>query len=203
MSSEASRFVMRPTRELDREEAAKAAQLVQSALPSYFGSMGSENAGSVITSDFNSNGTELEDCQAALAGGSVAGILCTYPMAELEERQYRSVQLVARTLAADDYRRFADNLRTLRSGLPTIAGDGTYLAFIAVDESAKGSGLANHLMQQAIATAGQAPLLLTVKNNNPRARSFYKRHGFAVADEGSQFSLLQRGGLGNDASLAL
>jgi ribosomal protein S18 acetylase RimI-like enzyme len=203
LSSEASRFVMRPTRELDHKQAIDAARLVRSALPGYFEAMGAENADSVIMSDFESSGTELQGCQAAVVDGSVAGILCTYPMAELAERQYRSVQLVARSLGADDYLRFAASLRTLRSGLPTIAGEGIYLAFIAVDDSAKGSGLANQIMREAVLAAGSAPLLLTVKNDNRRARTFYERHGFELAEEGNQFSLLERRSPSDEASPAL
>jgi hypothetical protein len=194
---------MRPARELNGKQAIEAARLVRSALPGYYEAMGAENADLVIMSDFESSGAELEGCQAAVVNGSVKGILCTYPMAELEERQYRSVQLVARSLSAGDYRRFAANLRTLRSGLPTIAGEGTYLAFIAVDDSAKGSGLADQLMHEAVASAGSAPLLLTVRNDNRRARAFYERHGFESAEEGNQFSLLERRSPSDEASSAL
>jgi ribosomal protein S18 acetylase RimI-like enzyme len=113
-------------------------------------------------------------------------------MDQLAERQYRSVQLVARTLPRDEYARFAVNLRDLRSGLPPIEGDGTYLAYIAVDPSKQGSGLAHKLMAEATAAAGRKPLLLTVRNNNSRARAFYTRHGFHLSVEGRDFSLLQR-----------
>jgi ribosomal protein S18 acetylase RimI-like enzyme len=113
-------------------------------------------------------------------------------MDELAERQYRSVQLVARTLPRDEYARFAANLRDLRSGLPQIQGDGTYLAFIAVGTSEQGSGLAHKLMAEAIEAAGRKPLLLTVRNNNERARAFYTRHRFHLAAEGRDFSLLRR-----------
>jgi ribosomal protein S18 acetylase RimI-like enzyme len=149
-------------------------------------------AGIVVCRDFGEGGTELEPCLAATKGVEVRGILCTYPMDELAERQYRSVQLVARTLPRDEYARFAANLRDLRSGLPQIEGDGTYLAFIAVGTSEQGSGLAHKLMAEAIEAAGRKPLLLTVRNNNERARAFYTRHRFHLAAEGRDFSLLRR-----------
>ncbi|UUR06944.1 GNAT family N-acetyltransferase [Sphingomonas glaciei] len=172
----------------------KAARLIQSALPGYYEAMGLEGADAVVTSEFGASGCELENCDAFIDAGAVLGVLCTYPMTELAERQYRSVQLVARTLSGDQYRSFAANLRDLRSGLPAVEGDGTYLAFIAVAAEAKGSGLANRVMNTAISSAGEGPLLLTVRNDNARAQAFYARHGFAVAAKGERFSLLRRDG---------
>ena len=183
---------MQPVYDLGSQAVLQAACLVQSALPDYFETMGPEQANAVVTAEFGSADCELARCMAALDGYDVPGILCTYPMNELAERQYRSVQLVARTLTMEEYRSFAGNLRSLRSGLPDIVGKGTYLAFIAVAVRARGTGLANALMVEAIERAGSEPLLLTVRNDNRRARAFYDRHRFIVAAEGTQFSLLKR-----------
>lgn len=172
----------------------EAARLIQSALPGYYEAMGSEAADAVVTLEFGSSGCELENCVAFTRGGAVLGVLCTYPMTELAERQYRSVQLVARTLSGEQFRSFAANLRNLRSGLPAVVGEGIYLAFIAVAADAKGSGLADRLMGTAIASAGEGALLLTVRNDNARAQAFYARHGLAVAAKGERFSLLRRDG---------
>ncbi|QDZ09177.1 GNAT family N-acetyltransferase [Sphingomonas panacisoli] len=113
-------------------------------------------------------------------------------MGELAERQYNSFQLVGRTLEREQFAGFAMNLRQLRGGFPEIAGDGTYLAFITIAEAARGSGLAETVLQEAIAEAGTDPLSLTVRIDNGRARSFYDKHGFEEVAAGGSYAFLRR-----------
>lgn len=54
------------------------------------------------------------------------------------------------------------------------------LSMIYLLDRAKGSGIADRLLEMAI---GDAPAFLWVLEDNPRAQAFYRRHGF-VADGG-------------------
>lgn len=182
----------KPIRDLPPGARLQAARLVQSALPAYYKPLDPARADALVCAEFAADGTELEHCDAILEGDDVRGIICTYGMEELAERQYNSFQAVARILRRDEFALFADNLRQLRADLPEIHGHGKYLAFIAVDPRDRGSGLADSLMGRAIETAAAEPLYLTVRNDNDRARAFYNRHDFALAAKGPGFSLLQR-----------
>ena len=181
-----------PVQGLTQELQQEAARLVRLAVPPYYQSLSFEAAEELIAAEFATPGTELEHCLAAVDGGRVLGILCTYPMQDMAERQYNSFQFVGRTLERADFAAFAANLRLLRSDFPEIDGEGEYLAFISVAEDVRGSGLANVLLDRAISHAALDPLFLTVRRDNERARAFYCKHGFEQVAAGTDYAFLSR-----------
>jgi ribosomal protein S18 acetylase RimI-like enzyme len=66
--------------------------------------------------------------------------------------------------------------------MPVDDAEGVELHRLYVDESVKGAGVADTLMQDAIAWArgrGARAMYLSVWENNERAQRFYRRYGFA------------------------
>lgn len=181
-----------PLRDLTSVQRPAAAALIRAAVPIYFAPLDTGEADRIITAEIDEPRTELEFGRAAIVDGQVAGIVCVYPIEELEERQFNSFQHAIRSLPAASVPAFVTNVRAIREGLPTIEGDGVYLAFIAAAPEMRGSGLGATLMKDALHSAGSRPLFLTVHLENQRARSFYRKQKFQHVSEGHSFALLRR-----------
>ena len=63
-----------------------------------------------------------------------------------------------------------------------ITGDPAYLAELAVAPDHRGSGHGSSLLAAAVDRVRESELRLTTRADATRARRFYKRHGFAVAE---------------------
>ena len=72
-------------------------------------------------------------------------------------------------------------------GLVSIhqADDRVHLRKLFLLPEAQGKGVGSQVLAQVLDEARQArrPVALTVLKSNPRAKSFYERHGFALLEE--------------------
>lgn len=77
------------------------------------------------------------------------------------------------------YRIVKDDLGNIK-GFLHIERHGESASFDAIYllQEAQGTGIAQQLMNQALAFAGDLPMELQVVDNNPRAIAFYERNGF-------------------------
>lgn len=179
-------------RDLPHTQRVEAAALVRAAVPVYYAPLDPLEADQIIAGEFTEPRTELEPGVAAMANGQVAGIICVYPLEDLEERQFNSFQHVLKSLSSDKVQPFMANLRQIRAELPAIPNEGVYLAFIAANENMRGTGLGDVLMDTAVRSADGRPLFLTVRLDNERALNFYRKHRFETVAEGVSFALLRQ-----------
>lgn len=183
--------VLVPFRELTPAQKTEAAALIRAAVPIYYRTLEDGEADRLIASEFDSPDGEMGNGYAALLEGQAVGIVCVYPLEELQERQFNSFQFLVRQLRPALAAAFIANAREIRAGLPPIEGEGEYLAFIAVANSVRGTGLADELLQEAVRRVKERPLHLTVRLDNVRALGFYRRHRFETVGQGAAFAHLR------------
>lgn len=183
-----------PARVLEGERLAKVALLCRAAITDMYATLPAERAVAIIAKDLTNPDGELGTSLAALSSdGEVTGFYAAYPASELTTRQQSSLYATMSLLSDEEVPGFVVNARALAGALPTLEPSGYYLARIAVDPSAKGTGVAQELLAHLLDSArrrGADKAWLHVRGDNARAIAFYTRAGFATTVRTDQFAVM-------------
>jgi ribosomal protein S18 acetylase RimI-like enzyme len=156
-----------------------AAVLAYKAVPALYEPVAGGAVLEAIASDFLVDGSEVSGAEASVVNTTVQGIVAGFPAAELAARQGVGLHHMLGALPPDQLAPFVAHIRSFSAGVPSIPGEGRYLARLAVAESQRGSGLADRLLLKFLSDDGaDAGTSLHVRADNGRAIAFYARHGF-------------------------
>lgn len=140
----------------------------------------------LITDELALEGTELEHVVAAIGGGEIRGIMCSYPSDELKQRQIASLFHMASGLNSNEEELLFNELSTHAASTPKLPEQSYYLARLAVARQYQNQGVANFLLLRFAGLGNLFSCLsLHVLESNARAVAFYRKHGFQVFGDGS------------------
>lgn len=183
-----------PASGLGGDGLAQAARLNLAAMADMYATLPTDRALDIIASDLANADGELGTSLAALSdSGEVIGFYAGYAANELPARQQSSLYDTMSMLSGDEMPGFVANARALSGTLPALDRPGYYLARIAVDPSAKGSGLGRDLLAHFVEAAcrrGAEEAFLLVRTDNSRAIAFYKRAGFETTAATERFAIM-------------
>lgn len=114
-----------------------------------------------------------------------------FPTNELRRRQLATVLHLVRGVGGLHVDA-AERLRQLQGAPHPTTADGGFVGRFAVAAGARGTGLAESLMNRVQTLYPERPLALHVRRTNTRALRFYIRIGFRQTGESSETLLLER-----------
>jgi len=124
-------------------------------------------------------------CTAAMVGGELAGIEIGYGAAEQERAAGAMIEHAMAHMTPVQFAHMATWFEHGRYVLPPVPDDAWYLQHLAVIASARGKGVGERLLVNALERsrdAGYARVLLDLYAENP-AQRLYERMGFEVIVE--------------------
>lgn len=134
-------------------------------------------------------------CTAAMHEGKLAGIEIGYGMAEQEQASGAMIEHAMAHMTAAQFAHMATWFEHGRYVLPPVPEDAWYLQHLAVVAEARGKGVGERLLLNALdrsREAGYARVLLDLYAENP-ARRLYQRMGFDVIVETLVRPLVEHG----------
>jgi ribosomal protein S18 acetylase RimI-like enzyme len=133
----------------------------------------------MISAETRIAGTECHDPLVACAEGVVAGVICSFPLEDLQARQMQSILHVMRSLDRSARKEFRETMVTgNHSVAPICVSAGLYIARIAVATEMQGRGIGNEMLLRFIENAAGQPITLHVDRQNAAAVRLYERFGF-------------------------
>ncbi len=175
-----------------------AADLIYAALPAYYDifARASVPVRDVIGASLGVSGTTLASVRIAadVETGSAVGAVAGLPEDELARAQIADLQRLIKGAERTAATKAQEKLRAYSGTVPAVSGDGYYLARIAVVRDWRGTGLGDRLLEEFQRQGGgHTALSLHVHQNNNRAISFYRRHGYEVTSSGrAEFLYMRR-----------
>lgn len=134
-------------------------------------------------------------CTAAMHDGELAGIEIGYGAAEQERASGAMIEHAMSHMSPAQFAHMATWFEHGRYVLPPVPDDAWYLQHLAVTAQARGRGVGERLLSNALKRCGEAGfsrMLLDIYAENP-ARRLYERMGFAVIVETLVNPLVEHG----------
>lgn len=176
-----TRFNSLPENTVDMRDLA---ELIFAALPDFYGMIPLDHDSTLdlLADEIRTEGTECSNPFVATCDAKLAGIICWFPVAELQARQQGSLLHIMRGLdriARKQFRDFA--APSLALVAPVDTASGRYIARVAVPKTLRGTGLGSEMLQQFASLDPGQPITLHVDRENISAIGYYQRLGFTFS----------------------
>lgn len=190
---EPERVVVRPALPADVEDFVPLLLSTgETLLPSVFGPQFERLARALFLK--RSTLLSFEHCLVIESGGAVAGLALSYDHAAEREERLRTLFLGALSLGPSVLARLGTIAQADRAMTRIRSGD-RYLAALAVHPHSRGRGLGSRLIAEVERTAvdaGASRVVLEVDAKNTSAARLYRRLGYALDHDPSEFAVRGR-----------
>lgn len=174
-----------------------AASWVHSMDPSYYDLFLEASAAvSEIAKFFGDSESEFGTIKFLLQNAELIGFVNYFPSGELFSRRMRVLKSLL--AAADNPTEIKRRLANFRGASLKVPEKTLYLSKIYVSTSARGSGLANHLLKSFIQSGLDKgfDLTLHVEKSNSKAINLYKKYGFyqlqGIEPDDSMYHIMEK-----------
>lgn len=169
------------------------AEIIYIALPDFYGALPLEMDATLnlIAAETRASGTECAAPLILKVDGKIAGVICSFPIAELQVRQQQSMLHIMRSLDQGSRKLFRKAMvGGSHSVAPVFDLDGVYIARIALAKKYRGSGNGATMLRLFNDHKNNPAIALHVDRNNSIAIQFYKKQSFEFTGPSGDYKKL-------------